>query len=202
MRLNQIPAGLLSYALTMFRNWWFRCFFFLSAVSTFTTFYASFHPGFLLPRNALFIVSLLALLISPYDVYRKQQETIQEAQTASTELKRNKDNALAVDLANLASELEDNLRKANEPIADRTFGGGAYVRPTAECWKAVRNRLQLGPDLHDRLNLAYAQIDRWTSIVDSGVKPGMGSPELNRITAQLWVDLPGLLDELRRAKGK
>lgn len=48
-----------SYLRTLLSNSWFRGFFFLSLISTATTFYTSFHAGFLLPKYALVVLALL-----------------------------------------------------------------------------------------------------------------------------------------------
>lgn len=193
-------SDLTSYARALLSNWWFRGFFFLSLISTATTFYASFHPGFLLPKNALLVVALLALLISPYDVYKRQETRIQALLRENAELKVSQENRSARELANLISELEDNLRKARDTVSDRSTGMGAYMRPSTDCWRAARNVLRLDAPLRDRLNRVYADVDRWCSIVDSGVKPGMGSPDLNRIVAMLCAEIPTLLQELRKAQ--
>ncbi len=191
---------LTSYARHLLGNWWFRGFFLLSLMSTATTFYASFHPGFLLPKNALLVVSLIALLISPYDVYKRQEAIIQALLRENAGLKDSQENRYARDLADLISELEDNLSKARDPVTDPSFEG-AYVRPSTDCWKAVRNVLPLDPELHGKLNHVYTQVERWCSIVDSGLKPRMGSLELNRTVDILGAEIPTLLQELRKAQG-
>jgi len=191
---------LTSYVRALIGNWWFRLFFFLSVISTTTTFYVSFHPGFLLPKTAPLIVALVALLISPYDVYKRQQGQIQALLQADAELQDSQHDRSARELANLISELEDNLTKARSPVIDRSFGGGTYVRPSTDCWKAVRNLLQLNAQLRDRVSRVYADVDRWWSIVDSGLKLGIGSPELNAIVARLCGEIPALLQELRKAQ--
>jgi hypothetical protein len=191
---------LMSYVRALVGNWWFRAFFLISLLSTATTFYVSFHPAFLLPKTAPLVAALLALLISPYDVYKRQQARIQALLQAKAELQNSQHNRSAKELANLISELEDNLTKASSPVIDRSFGGGTYVRPSTDCWKAVRNLLQINAQLRDRLSRVYADVDRWWSIVDSGLKPGIGSPELNAIVARLCEAIPTLLRELRKAQ--
>jgi hypothetical protein len=191
---------LLNYLRTLLSNSWFRGFFFLSLVSTATTFYASFHPGFLLPKDALVVVALVALLISPYDLYKRQEERIHALLRENAELTDTQDKRLATALRDLISELEDNLRKAANPVSDRFFGGGSYVRPSTDCWKAVRNVLPLDGQLRLALNRVYDQVDRWSSIVDSGLKPGIGSQELNGIAALICAEVPVLLRELRKAQ--
>ncbi len=192
---------LMGYARALVRNWWFRGFFLLSLVSTATTYYISFRPGFLLPKNALLVVALLALLISPYDCYRRQEARIQALLRENGELKDSQRNRSATELANLISELADNLRKASDPVSDRLFGGGHHMRPSTDSWKAVRNTLRLDAPLREKLEQVYAEVDRWSAIVDSGVKPGIGSLELNRIVAMLSREIPVLLRELRKIQG-
>jgi hypothetical protein len=190
---------LTNYTRALIRNWWFRGFFILSLISTAATFYASFHPGFLLPRDTLVVIALFALLVSPFGVYKRQEARIQELLAENAELKAPPQNGRARELANLISELEDNLRKALDPITDR-FSMGAYTRPSMDCWKSTRNAPWLDKKLRDSLNEVYADVDRWCSIVDSGVKPGMGSPKLNFIVTALKVKIPTLLEALRKAQ--
>jgi hypothetical protein len=191
---------LTNYARALLGNWWFRGFFFLSSLSTATTFYESFHPGFLLPKNALLGVSLLALFISPYDVYKRQEVRIQALLRENAGLKDTQENRTRRCLSDLICELHDNLGKALDPVIDRSFGTGAYVRPSTDCWKTARNVLRIDNPLRDDLDRAYAAVDRWCSAVDSGLKPGMGSPELNRIVDMLRAELPKLLRELQKAQ--
>jgi len=194
--------ALVSYALALIKNWWFRSFLLLSAISTGTTFYAAYHPAFLLPRNALLVIALLAALIAPYDVYKTQQDKIQALLLENARLGDSQEKAKATELANLVSELQDNLAKTRQPVTDRFFGGGAYIRPSAESWKAVRNILQLESPLRERLDRVYTQVDRWAGIVDSGTKPGTGSLELNRITVNLRTEIPRILKELNQMQGR
>jgi hypothetical protein len=190
--------GLTSYIRALISNWWFRVFFILSLISTAATFYTSFHPGFLLPKDTLIVVALIALLVSPFGVYKGQEVRIQDLSAENAELKASRQEGPARELANLISELEDNLRKALDPVTDR-FSMGAYTRPSTDCWKSTRNAPWLDKKLRDGLNDVYADVDRWCSIVDSGVKPGLGSPRINLIVADLRAKIPALLEELRRA---
>ncbi len=50
-------------------------------------------------------------------------------------LRKSEEDRLARDLANLISESEHNLSKAFDPVSDRYFGGGPYMRPSADSWK-------------------------------------------------------------------
>lgn len=190
---------LTNYARALLGNWWFRGFFLLSFLSTATTFYVSFHPGFLLPKNALIGVSLLALFISPYDAYKRQEARIQALLRENARLKDTQEDRTRRNLSDLICELQDNLRKALDPVIDRSSGTGAYVRPSTDCWKTARNVLRIDNPLRDDLDRAYAAVDRWCSVVDSGLKPGMGSPEVNRIVDVLRVEIPKLLRELQKA---
>ncbi len=191
---------LTNYARALLGKWWSRVFLFLSILSTATTFYVSFHPGFLLPKNALIGVSLLALFISAYDVYKRQEARIQALLRENAGLKDAQENRTRRSLSDLICELQDNLGKALDPVIDRSFGTGAYVRPSTDCWKTARNMLRLDTPLRDDLDRAYAAVDRWCSVVDSGRKPGMGSPELNRIVDMLRAEIPKLLRELEKAQ--
>jgi hypothetical protein len=69
-------------------------------------------------------------------------------------------------LADLISELEDNLRMAKAPRV-----GSTYRRPSSQTWKAVRNKLQLPGVLRSDLTVAYDQIDAWGDQVDRGLNP-------------------------------
>jgi hypothetical protein len=175
------------------------CVFILSLISTAATFYTSFHPGFLLPKDTLLIIALIALLVSPYDAYKRQDARVQALLAENAELKAARQNGPTRELANLVSELEDNLEKALDPVIDR-FSMGAYTRPSTDCWKSTRNAPWIDNKLRDKLNDVYADVDRWCSIVDSGVKPGLGSPKMNFIVAGLRTKIPDLLDELRKAR--
>jgi len=198
--IGEMLRVLLNYLRILGRNLWFRWFFILSLISTGTTFYASFHPGFLLPKSVTLVVALLALFISPYDVYKRQWSEIQGLLRENSELKDFQDKRSATDLADLISDLEDNLNKARSPASDRQFGAGTYIRPSTDLWKAVRNKLRLEPRTRVSLNRVYTMVDRWCSIVDSGLRPGLGSPELDLIVGKLRVEIPALLEELRKAQ--
>jgi hypothetical protein len=96
-------------------------------------------------------------------------------------------------LADLMSELEDNLHKARAPRV-----GDVYSRPSSRVWKEYRNRLNIPPDLHNRIGNAYVQIDEWQDIVASGLNPNMGSMTLNLKVTDLSRDLPNLISELKK----
>lgn len=98
-------------------------------------------------------------------------------------------------LADVISELEDNLGKAKGPRI-----GDTYQRPSSEVWKKNRNRLNFPTELRSTLENAYRQIDAWQSIVESGVKPNYGSPPLNFATSNLASLLPHLIDELKKLR--
>jgi hypothetical protein len=97
-------------------------------------------------------------------------------------------------LADVISELEDNLHRAKMPRI-----GDTYQRPSSEAWKRNRNRLNLSESLRSDLDLAYRQIDSWQNIVDSDVHPNYGSPALDFGTSDLAVrSLPNLIEALKK----
>lgn len=102
----------------------------------------------------------------------------------------------AILLADLISELEDNLEKARGPRI-----GDTYQKPSLEVWKRNRNRLTLPADLRPDIETTYRQIEGWRSVVDSGLHPNYGSQALNVATSSLIVRLPGLIDSLRKLLG-
>ncbi|HXZ26515.1 MAG TPA: hypothetical protein VEG08_00795, partial [Terriglobales bacterium] len=96
-------------------------------------------------------------------------------------------------IADLMSELQDNLGKAHSPVV-----GEAYVRPSCARWKEVRNQVVLPDKLRGGLNHAYVEIERWCSIVDSSVKPAYGSRELDQVAITMRSELTALIEELKR----
>lgn len=98
-------------------------------------------------------------------------------------------------LADLISELEDNLHKAKGPRVGHT-----YRRPSTQTWTNVRNKLNLRADLRSNLETAYRQIDNWENIAESGINPNVGSQELNIVTSNLAFSLPNLIAELKKVQ--
>jgi len=96
-------------------------------------------------------------------------------------------------LADLISELEDDLHKARAPRV-----GDVYSRPSSRVWKQYRNRLNIPSDVRKRIGNAYVQIDEWHDIVASGLNPNMGSMPLNLKVSDLSRDLPSLVSELKK----
>jgi predicted nucleotide-binding protein len=96
-------------------------------------------------------------------------------------------------MADLISELEDNLESARAPRV-----GDVYSRPSNRVWKDSRNKLNIPPDLHRRVADAYRQIDQWQDIVASGVSPNMGNMALELKVNDLRNDLPNLISELKK----
>lgn len=96
-------------------------------------------------------------------------------------------------LADLISELEDNLHKARAPRV-----GDVYSRPSSRVWKEYRNRLDIPPEVRRRIANAYLQIDEWQDIVASGLSPNIGSMSLNIKVTDLSRDLPTLISELKK----
>jgi TIR domain len=96
-------------------------------------------------------------------------------------------------LADLISELEDNLDVAKAPRV-----GDAYVRPSSEVWESIRNKITLPDLLRSNLTAAYRLIDGWVAVVESRVHPNIGSPALNVATKALQGSLPGLIEELKK----
>src|SRR5262249_40108367 len=95
-------------------------------------------------------------------------------------------------LADLISELEDNLDKARAPhVSD------VYARPSTDIWKQHRNRLDIPHDEHSRIANAYKQIDHWQDIVASGLSPKIGNMPLDIIFNDLRNQLPGIITALK-----
>jgi hypothetical protein len=95
-------------------------------------------------------------------------------------------------LADIISELEDNLDRAQRPTT-----GDVYRRPSNTAWLENRNRMTLPPDVRTQLNYIYHEIDSWLDIVNSGLNPNMGSMKLNLIVSGLTQALPPILSQLR-----
>src|ERR1700693_3941476 len=57
-------------------------------------------------------------------------------------------------LADLISELEDDLHKARAPRV-----GDVYSRPSSRVWKEYRNRLSIPSDVRNRIGSVYVLID-------------------------------------------
>jgi hypothetical protein len=98
-------------------------------------------------------------------------------------------------LADLISELEDNLDCASRP---RT--GDVYRRPSTRVWLENRNKIAMPSDLHQEVRTAYNRIVSWSDVVASGLNPNMGSMELNLIVSDLQMSLPSLIDRLRKLR--
>jgi hypothetical protein len=106
---------------------------------------------------------------------------------------RNPDSPRQNVLADLISELEDNLECARAPRV-----GDAYARPSSQVWKSTRNRLTLPNHLRSELTHIYRQIDSWCTVVESGVSPNMGSPAIDGTIASLRNQLWNLIEELKK----
>ena len=63
----------LQFLLDLFKTWWGRVCVFV-AVATYCT---SFFPTFVIPRWFMIVISAVAWVLAPYDVYRRQQEEIE-----------------------------------------------------------------------------------------------------------------------------
>ena len=98
-------------------------------------------------------------------------------------------------LADLISELEDNLEHARAPRI-----GEAYARPESEVWKKNRNKLTFPVSLHSEVTQIYREIESWSTVVKSGVSPNMGSPAIENTTLSLMNRLPILIDQLKRLR--
>lgn len=61
----------------LFATWWARLFVLLAAGSTIATYIASFVPGFVVPRWVLVVISLVAWLLAPFDLYCRQRKQIE-----------------------------------------------------------------------------------------------------------------------------
>jgi diguanylate cyclase (GGDEF)-like protein len=96
-------------------------------------------------------------------------------------------------LAEVISELEDNLECARAPRI-----GDSYRRPSSQAWKNSRNKVGLPDPLRSDVTQIYREIGDWLTVVESGVHPNMGSPALNNTTASLTTRLPWLIAELKK----
>jgi hypothetical protein len=96
-------------------------------------------------------------------------------------------------LAEVISELEDNLESARAPRI-----GDAYRRPSSQAWKNSRNKMELPGPLRSEVSQIYREIDDWLTVVESGVHPNMGSPALSNTTASLATRLPLVIAELKK----
>jgi len=99
-------------------------------------------------------------------------------------------------LADIISELEDNLSSARAPRV-----GDVYKRPSTRVWKDSRNKVDIPEDLRSRIASAYRQIDEWLDIVASGLNPNMGSMALELKVNDLRHGLPALIGELKKLEG-
>lgn len=98
-------------------------------------------------------------------------------------------------LADLISELEDNLNCASRPRS-----GDVFRRPSTRVWLENRNKIALPPDLQQEVRTAYNQIGSWSDVVASGLNPNMGSMELNFTVSDLKMSLPPLIARLRKLR--
>jgi hypothetical protein len=96
-------------------------------------------------------------------------------------------------IADLISELQDNLESARAPRV-----GDVYSRPSNRVWKNSRNKLNIPPDLRHSIANAYRQIDQWQDIVASGRSPNIGSMALELKVNDLRHALPNLISELKK----
>jgi hypothetical protein len=116
--------------------------------------------------------------------------------SASTAFNREQDNSpvhMSTLLADLISELEDNLDRASRP---RT--GDTYRRPSTKVWFENRNKIALPPNIIQNLKSTYNQISSWADEVASGLSPNIGSMQLNLTVSELKQSLPSLVEQLRR----
>jgi predicted nucleotide-binding protein len=121
-------------------------------------------------------------------------EQLTSSQTPAQEPRPQNSTATNQDLlADLISELEDNLECARAPRI-----GDAYARPSSQIWKSNRNRLTLPNHLRSELVNIYRQLDAWSTVVDSGVTPNMGSPAIDGTAAHLRNQLWSLIEELKK----
>jgi hypothetical protein len=98
-----------------------------------------------------------------------------------------------IPLADVLSELEDNLACAAKPSV-----GDAYRRPSSQVWKENRNKIVLPDHIRSVATDVYRQIDSWADVVDSGLNPNMGSTELHVTIGSLKARLPNLIAEFRK----
>jgi hypothetical protein len=103
-------------------------------------------------------------------------------------------------LIDLVAELRDNERMALRPEAGGQFGDRVYVRPSNQVWLSVRNRIQIPEHLRQNLENVYSEVGRWQAIVDSGLRPGIGSQELNTIAMAVGAATPDLLSAIAASR--
>lgn len=96
-------------------------------------------------------------------------------------------------LADVISELEDNLDRARRP---RT--GEAYRQPSDGTWLENRNKIELPAEVRSQVNSAYHDISAWADIVRTGIHPNLGSMQLNLLASGLAMSLPPLINQLRK----
>ena len=96
-------------------------------------------------------------------------------------------------LADLISELEDNLDCASRP---RT--GDVYRKPSTKTWLENRNKITLPQDISSEVKNTYNRIGSWADVVASGLNPNAGSMELSILVTYLRSSLPSLIDRLRK----
>lgn len=96
-------------------------------------------------------------------------------------------------LADIISELEDNLDRASRP---RT--GDTYRRPSNHTWIQNRNKIVLPSAIRLQVNNIYDQIGSWVDVVSSGLNPNMGSIQLNLVVSGLTSSLPPVIHQLRK----
>lgn len=99
-------------------------------------------------------------------------------------------------LADLISELEDNLDCASRPRA-----GDVYRRPSVRVWLENRNRVDLAAGIRSQVQTAYNQIKTWADIVSSGLSPNLGNMQLDLTVSDLRMSLPSLIHQLRTLQG-
>ena len=100
-------------------------------------------------------------------------------------------------LADVISELEDNLDRARRPRTD-----DAYRQPSDITWLENRNKVDLPAGLRSQVMSAYHDISAWADIVRSGLHPNIGSMPLNLLASGLVMSLPPLIDQLRKAESR
>lgn len=98
-------------------------------------------------------------------------------------------------LADLISELEDNLDKARRPQTGET-----YRQPSDKIWLENRNKLHLSLELRSQVNSAYHDISAWADIVRTGIHPNLGSMQLNLLASGLTMSLPWVIEQLRKVQ--
>ena len=95
-------------------------------------------------------------------------------------------------LADVISELEDNLDRALRPRA-----GDVYRRPSNRAWLENRNKGMLPAEIQSQVKNAYDGISSWADIVGTGLNPNLGSMQLNLVVSSLASSLPHLIKQLR-----